>query len=83
MSKILIVDDEQDLAEGLRRSLARDQHLVEVAYDGQAAMDLLLVSKYDLIVLDWMMPKRSGVEVCSWLRERRDKTPIPHAYCQR
>jgi DNA-binding response OmpR family regulator len=76
MSKILIVDDEQELAEGLKRSLVREQHLVEVAYDGRAAMDLLLVSKFDLVVLDWMMPKQSGVEVCRWLRSRHDKTPI-------
>jgi DNA-binding response OmpR family regulator len=76
MSKILIVDDEKDLSEGLRRSLVRDQHVVEVAYDGQQAMDLLLVSKYDLVVLDWMMPKQSGLDVCRWFRSRGDKTPI-------
>jgi OmpR-family two-component system manganese-sensing response regulator len=76
MSKILIVDDEQDLAEGLRRSLARDQHLVEVAYDGREAIDMLAVSKYDLIVLDWMMPKQSGIDVCKWLRDKQDRTPI-------
>ena len=76
MSKILIVDDEKDLVEGLRRSLSREQHLVEVAYDGQEAMDLLLVTKYDLVVLDWMMPRQSGVDVCRWFRQRGDKTPV-------
>ncbi len=77
MSKILVVDDEAELAEGLKRALQRDQHLVELAFNGQEAKDLLLVTKYDLVVLDWMMPKCSGVEVCTWLRsERRDKTPI-------
>lgn len=77
VSKILIVDDEQELAEGLRRALARDKHLIELAFDGQQAVDLLSVSKFDLIILDWMMPKKSGVEVCSWLRRsRHDKTPV-------
>src|SRR5581483_738278 len=76
MSKILIVDDEHDLAEGLRRALARDQHVVEVAHDGQAAMDMLVVSKYDLVVLDWMMPRQSGIDVCNWFRSRGDKTPV-------
>jgi two-component system, OmpR family, manganese sensing response regulator len=76
MSKILIVEDEIELAEQLRRSLAREQHLVEVVHDGQAALDYLRVSQYDLLVLDWMMPKMTGVEVCRWQRSRGDKTPI-------
>jgi len=76
MSKILIVDDEIDLAEGLKRSLLREQHVVELAFDGQQAADMLLVSKYDLVVLDWMMPKRTGLEVCKWIRSRRDRTPV-------
>lgn len=76
MTKILIVDDEPDLAEGLKRSLVREQYVVEVAHDGEAAMDMLKISKYDLIVLDWMMPKQNGLEVCRWLRNKRDKTPV-------
>lgn len=76
MSKILIVDDEKELADGLHRALTRDQHTVEVAYDGQQAMDMLAISKYDLVVLDWMMPKQNGVEVCRWLRSRGDKSPV-------
>jgi OmpR-family two-component system manganese-sensing response regulator len=76
MSKILVVEDEPDIANQLQKSLQREQHLVEVASDGKAAIDLLSVSKYDLIVLDWMMPKQSGIEVCQWHRSRGDKTPI-------
>jgi DNA-binding response OmpR family regulator len=76
MSKILVVEDEIELAEQVRRSLAREQHLVEVVHDGQSALDHLRVSHFDLLVLDWMMPKMSGIEVCRWQRARGDKTPI-------
>jgi DNA-binding response OmpR family regulator len=64
------------LAEQVRRSLSREQHLVEVVHDGQSAVDYLQVSQYDLVVLDWMMPRMSGIEVCKWQRARGDKTPI-------
>jgi DNA-binding response OmpR family regulator len=76
MSKILVVEDEPDIADQLRKSLLREQHLVEVASDGQAAIDILTVSKFDLIVLDWMMPRQSGIDVCKWHRGRGEKTPI-------
>ena len=76
MSKILVVEDEIELAEQVRRALSREQHMVEVVHDGQSALDHLRVSQYDLLVLDWMMPKMSGIEVCKWQRNRGDKTPI-------
>ncbi len=76
MSKILVVDDEIEIAEQVRRSLTREQHTVEVVHDGQAAVDYLRVAQYDLLVLDWMMPKMTGLEVCKWQRSRGDKTPI-------
>lgn len=76
MSKILVVEDEIELAEQVRRCLLREQHIVEMVHDGQAALDHLRVNNYDLLVLDWMMPKMTGIEVCQWQRARGEKTPI-------
>ena len=76
MSKILIVEDEVDLADQLRKSLVRDHHVVEVVHNGNAAVDTLRVSSFDLIILDWMLPGQSGIEVCRFHRNRGDVTPV-------
>jgi OmpR-family two-component system manganese-sensing response regulator len=76
MSKILVVEDEADIAEEIRKSLCREQHQVEMAADGQAAMDMLAADSFDLIVLDWMLPNHSGIEICKWYRESGASTPI-------
>jgi DNA-binding response OmpR family regulator len=76
MSKILVVEDETDLADQIRDWLVREQHLVEVVYSGQAALDRLVASKYDAVVLDWMLPGIEGLEVCKRFRAMGGKTPI-------
>lgn len=55
---------------------------VQVANEGRLALDLLRVNKYDVIVLDWMMPGLSGVDVCQRLRKAGDKTPILMLTCK-
>ncbi len=64
MAKILIVEDEKDLATLIGNWLKREHHLVEIVYDGVAALEQLRFSSFDVIILDWMLPKLSGIDVC-------------------
>lgn len=68
MAKILVVEDEVHLAELTSNWLRRDHHLVEVVHDGDSALHQLKISSYDIVVLDWMLPSRSGIEVCKGYR---------------
>ncbi len=67
--KVLVVDDEKLIVKGIRFSLEQDGMEVEVAYDGQEALDLAKANNYDLILLDVMLPKMDGFEVCQNIRE--------------
>ncbi len=67
--RILVVDDEQALLKGLRFSLEQDGYDVETAEDGETAYNMALNGNYDLIVLDLMLPRMDGLEVCRKLRE--------------
>ncbi|MEP6901359.1 MAG: response regulator transcription factor [Actinomycetota bacterium] len=73
---ILIVEDEEHLAKGLRFNLEADGFEVEIAYNGEAALQILENYTFDLIVLDVMMPKMNGFEVARTLRKAENFTPI-------
>ena len=75
--KILIVEDEAPLLEVLRYNLETEGYLVDVAEDGAAALDIVCRSTPDLIILDWMLPELSGVEVCRQLRAEPDTKEVP------
>ena len=74
--KILIVEDEKHIAEGLRFNLEADGFEVETAYDGEMALQILKNYEFDAIVLDVMMPKTNGFTVAKTLREAENFTPI-------
>jgi two-component system response regulator MprA len=74
--RILVVDDDRAVRESLRRSLAFNGYQVELAGDGQAALASILESRPDAIVLDVMMPRLDGLEVCRRLRGAGDDMPI-------
>jgi len=74
--KILIVEDEIDLAKIIKKKLERENFTADIAYDGEEAIDKTIVSDYDLIILDIMIPKKSGIEVLKELREWEDTTPV-------
>ena len=74
-SRILIVDDEPLLVKGLKYSLEQDGYLIESASDGREALNKYENQKYDLIILDLMLPEIDGLEVCQRIREKSD-TPI-------
>ena len=74
-NKILVVDDEKNIIKGIKFSLEQDGIEVSVAYDGEEALAAAKADQYDLIVLDVMLPKLDGLEVCQSIREFSD-TPI-------
>ena len=67
--KILVVDDEKLIVKGIKFSLEQDNMQVDVAYDGEEALNLALSNEYNLILLDIMLPKLTGFEVCQQIRE--------------
>jgi two-component system, OmpR family, response regulator MprA len=74
--RILVVDDDRSVRESLRRSLAFNGYQVELASDGQAALDAVLSERPDAMVLDVMMPRLDGLEVCRRMRAAGDELPI-------
>jgi len=72
MKKILVVDDEESIVKGIKFSLEQDDMKVEVAYDGETALELAKANHYDMILLDIMLPGFSGLEVCQMIREFSD-----------
>ena len=67
--KILVVDDEKLLVKGIKFNLENDGYEVDAAYDGEAAVELARTGRYDLIILDLMMPKLDGLNACMQIRE--------------
>lgn len=67
--KVLIVDDEKLIVKGIRFSLEQDNMEVDCAYDGEEALEKVRNNQYDIILLDIMLPKLSGLEVCQQIRE--------------
>lgn len=70
--KVLVVDDEKLIVKGLRFSLLQDEMEVDCAYDGEEALEMVKQNKYDIILLDIMLPKLTGLEVCQQIREFSD-----------
>lgn len=73
--RVLVVDDEKLIVKGIRFSLEQEGMEVECAYDGEEALEMAKSREYDIILLDLMLPKLSGLEVCQQIREF-SKVPI-------
>ena len=73
--RVLVVDDEKLIVKGIRFSLEQEGMEVECAYDGEEALEMAKSKEYDIILLDLMLPKLSGLEVCQQIREF-SKVPI-------
>lgn len=71
-NKVLVVDDEKLIVKGLKFSLEQDGMQVECAYDGEEALECARKNSYDMILLDIMLPKMDGMEVCQQIREFSD-----------
>ena len=70
--KILVVDDEKLIVKGIRFSLLQDGMEVDCAYDGEEALNMAKSNEYDMVLLDVMLPKMDGFEVCQAIREFSD-----------
>lgn len=67
--RVLVVDDEKLIVKGIRFSLEQDGMEVDCAYDGEEALNKIKENEYDIVLLDLMLPKLSGLEVCQQVRE--------------
>ncbi len=74
--KILVVDDDQAVRESLRRSLTFNGYTVDLAEDGEQALEKIAADRPDLAILDVMMPKLDGLDVCRRLRSEGDDLPV-------
>ncbi|MBM7588005.1 DNA-binding response OmpR family regulator [Bacillus pakistanensis] len=72
--RVLIADDDQEIRDLLKKYLEREMYEIDVAVNGEEALQLFEQNKYNLIILDLMMPRIDGIEVC---RRLRDKTNVP------
>jgi DNA-binding response OmpR family regulator len=76
MAKVLIVEDNEELLDNVREWLASEQHVVDCCSDGVSALAYLNTYEYDVIVLDWTLPKFSGLDICKQYRGQGGTTPI-------
>ena len=72
MPRVLVVDDEKLIVKGIRFSLEQDGMEVDCAYDGEEAIEMAKRTEYDIVLLDVMLPKHDGFEVCQAIREFSD-----------
>lgn len=74
--RILVVEDDHEIANSIKKGLQDNSYAVDVAYDGTTGFDLASTENYDAIILDWMLPEISGLEICDKLRKEHISTPI-------
>jgi DNA-binding response OmpR family regulator len=73
---ILVVEDEVKITRFIRRGLEMEHYTIDVAYNGEDASEKIELNSYDLIILDIMLPKKSGIDVVRELREKKIETPV-------
>lgn len=74
--KILLVDDEVELTDSLSKILSHEGYTIDVAHNGNKGIELALENSYDLLILDWMLPQLSGLEICQEIRKKSFITPV-------
>ncbi|MCR4263989.1 MAG: response regulator, partial [Candidatus Roizmanbacteria bacterium] len=74
--KILVIEDEHRIANYIKKGLELKSYVVDVIYDGQEGYDIASCEKYDLIILDRMLPSMDGVTICKKLREEGNHVSI-------
>ncbi len=73
---LLLVEDERKLATLLKQLLEEEDYSVDLAWDGERGQELAETARYDAIILDLMLPRRGGLELCRSLRQREVRTPV-------
>jgi serine/threonine protein kinase/DNA-binding response OmpR family regulator len=76
MANVLVVEDNVDMANVVRSLLEFENHAVDLAFDGAVGLEYVLANPYDLVVLDWELPERSGLEILTEFRKSGAKTPV-------
>jgi DNA-binding response OmpR family regulator len=76
MAKIVVVEDDKDLVNLIKGILAIERHTIDSVHDGHEALAIIQMHPYDLVILDWMLPGRSGTEICRDYRARGGSAPI-------
>lgn len=74
--RILIVEDETGIANFLKQGLEEELYAVDLANSGNEGLRLALTGEYDLLILDWMLPEKSGIEICTQFRKEFKETPV-------
>ena len=77
MNEILLADDEPNQIELMKFNLEKNGFLVKSAYNGEQALDMIYEKKPNVLIVDWMMPKMSGIELCRILRSNKDTMLLP------
>ncbi|HEX7080781.1 MAG TPA: response regulator transcription factor [Gammaproteobacteria bacterium] len=75
-ARILVVDDEAHIADGIRENLEAEGYSADVAHDGVEGLEKIRREHFDLVLLDVMMPKMNGLEVCEAIRREGSRTPV-------
>lgn len=74
--KILVVEDEKKVSSFIKRGLEEEKYEVETAFDGEEGLKMALERPYEVIILDWMLPKQDGLSVLKELRAQKKSTPV-------
>src|SRR5215510_5836044 len=74
--RILVVEDDTKVADFIAKGFEQEGHAVDVAYDGQTGADQATNLEYDIVVLDLMLPKLSGIDVITRIRARKQRLPV-------
>lgn len=74
--RLLVIEDEPGIAQFVQEGLEEEGFAVDLAYDGKAGFDLAMTNEYDLLIVDWMVPSISGIEVCRRIRKEGGTVPI-------
>jgi len=74
--RILVIEDEPGISGFLKEGLEEEYFAVDLAFDGKTGLDMALLNEYDLMIVDWMIPGISGIEVCRQVRKAGSSVPI-------
>ena len=74
--RVLVIEDEKRMANFIQRGLKEEGYAVDIAPDGERGWEYASVNEYDIIVLDWMLPKMDGITLCSRLRQSGSSSSI-------
>lgn len=74
--KTLIIEDDENILSFLKRGFEEEGYIIDTAIDGEEGEYLAITNQYDMIILDWMLPSKSGIDILSSIREKNISTPI-------